>query len=117
MARNASPSGADARGASNDDIGEAMRLQLYRTQLIIREAELKAFELFLQSLVKGTSHLSIGQEAIAAGFASAMRPDLSFCTYRGHAHTPGARRHHRESAGRTSTATTELMRGKEARCT
>ena len=46
------------------------------------------FDLFLQNLVKGTSHLSLGQEAIAAGFATAMEPgDLSFCTYRGHAHT------------------------------
>jgi pyruvate dehydrogenase E1 component alpha subunit len=38
--------------------------------------------------VKGTSHLSLGQEAVAAGFAAAMEPgDLTFCTYRGHAHT------------------------------
>jgi TPP-dependent pyruvate/acetoin dehydrogenase alpha subunit len=72
----------------NDDIGEATRLRLYRTQLEIREAEQRAFDLFLQNLVKGTSHLSLGQEAVAAGFAVAMKPgDLSFCTYRGHAHT------------------------------
>jgi pyruvate dehydrogenase E1 component alpha subunit len=38
--------------------------------------------------VKGTSHLSLGQEAVAAGFAVAMQKgDLTFCTYRGHAHT------------------------------
>jgi len=30
------------------------------------EAEQRAFDLFLQNLVKGTSHLSLGQEAIAA---------------------------------------------------
>jgi acetoin:2,6-dichlorophenolindophenol oxidoreductase subunit alpha len=72
----------------NDDIGEEKRLALYRTQIIIREAEQRAYDLFLQNLVKGTSHLSLGQEAVAAGFAVAMRPgDLSFCTYRGHAHT------------------------------
>src|SRR6516225_9234565 len=72
----------------NDDIGEELRLRLYRTQVEIRLAEQRAYDLFLQNLVKGTSHLSIGQEAIAAGFAGAMRPnDLSFCTYRGHAHT------------------------------
>ena len=72
----------------NDDIGEAMRLQLYRSQVEIRQAEQRAFDLFLQNLVKGTSHLSLGQEAIAAGFACAMKKgDLSFCTYRGHAHT------------------------------
>jgi pyruvate dehydrogenase E1 component alpha subunit len=74
--------------ALNDDIGEAMRLELYRSQVNIREAEQRAYDLFLQNLVKGTSHLSLGQEAVAAGFATAMKKgDLSFCTYRGHAHT------------------------------
>ena len=72
----------------NDDIGEKTRLELYRSQVNIREAEQRAFDLFLQNLVKGTSHLSLGQEAVAAGFAVAMKKgDLSFCTYRGHAHT------------------------------
>jgi TPP-dependent pyruvate/acetoin dehydrogenase alpha subunit len=72
----------------NDDIGEEMRLRLYRMQVEIRESEQRAYDLFLQNLVKGTSHLSLGQEAVASGFAAAMRPgDLSFCTYRGHAHT------------------------------
>src|SRR5208283_3358592 len=80
---------APAPNASlNDDIGEATRLRLYRLQVEIREAEQRAFDLFLQNLVKGTSHLSLGQEAIAAACAAAMEPgDLTFCTYRGHAHT------------------------------
>jgi acetoin:2,6-dichlorophenolindophenol oxidoreductase subunit alpha len=74
--------------AANDDIGEAKRLALYRSLMRLREAEQRAFDLFLQNLVKGTSHLSLGQEAVAAGFAEAMQKgDLSFCTYRGHAHT------------------------------
>ena len=59
-----------------------------RIQVVIREAEQRAYDLFLQNLVKGTSHLSLGQEAVAAGFACAMQKgDLTFCTYRGHAHT------------------------------
>ena len=63
-------------------------LRLYRLQFELREAEQRAYDLFLQNLVKGTSHLSLGQEAVAAGFAAAMQPgDLTFCTYRGHAHT------------------------------
>jgi TPP-dependent pyruvate/acetoin dehydrogenase alpha subunit len=80
---------APAPNASlNDDIGEERRLRIYRMQVEIREAEQRAFDLFLQNLVKGTSHLSLGQEAVAAGCAAAMQPgDLSFCTYRGHAHT------------------------------
>ena len=79
---------AKAGSGLNDDIGEQKRLELYRTQVVLREAEQRAYDLFLQNLVKGTSHLSLGQEAVAAGFAGAMKPgDLSFCTYRGHAHT------------------------------
>ena len=72
----------------NDDIGEAKRLELYRTQVELREAEQRAHDLFLQNLVKGTSHLSLGQEAVATGFAAPWSTgDLTFCTYRGHAHT------------------------------
>jgi len=63
-------------------------LDLYRSQFALRKFEERAYDLFLESYVKGTSHLSIGQEAIAAGFAAAMRPtDWTFATYRGHAHT------------------------------
>ncbi|MGH8141988.1 MAG: thiamine pyrophosphate-dependent dehydrogenase E1 component subunit alpha [Steroidobacteraceae bacterium] len=73
---------------SEDEVGEAKRLELYRLQVLLRESEQRAYDLFLQNLVKGTSHLSLGQEAVAAGCAAAMQPgDLSFCTYRGHAHT------------------------------
>src|SRR5215207_3571452 len=79
---------AQPREGLNDDIGEATRLEMFRSQFRIRQAEQRAFDLFLQNLVKGTSHLSLGQEAIAAAFGTAMKPgDLSFCTYRGHAHT------------------------------
>src|ERR1700682_5817452 len=77
-----------SKASLNEDIGEEMRLRMYRMQVEIREAEQRAFDLFLQNLVKGTSHLSLGQEAVATGFAAAMQPgDLSFCPYRGHAHT------------------------------
>jgi TPP-dependent pyruvate/acetoin dehydrogenase alpha subunit len=64
------------------------QISLYRCQLELRKFEERAYDLFLENFVKGTSHLSIGQEAIAAGFAAAMRPtDWTFATYRGHAHT------------------------------
>jgi pyruvate dehydrogenase E1 component alpha subunit len=85
---NKNPGHLTVQQAVNDDIGEDVRLKLYRSQVVIRDAEQRAFDLFLQNLVKGTSHLSLGQEAIAAGFATAMKPgDLTFATYRGHAHT------------------------------
>ncbi len=77
-----------AKAAAVDDISPEIHLRLYRVQVELRESEQRAYDLFLQNLVKGTSHLSLGQEAVAAGFATAMEPgDLTFCTYRGHAHT------------------------------
>ena len=96
---------AAAKTAVNDDIGEETRLELYRTQVNIREAEQRAYDLFLQNLVKGTSHLSLGQEAVAAGFAdgdAAGRPVLLHLS-RPCAHA-GARRAGREGAGRTDAA-------------
>jgi pyruvate dehydrogenase E1 component alpha subunit len=70
------------------DIDNELKLRMYRMQVELRESEQRAYDLFLQNLVKGTSHLSLGQEAVATGFAAAMEPgDLTFCTYRGHAHT------------------------------
>ena len=80
--------GSGAAPLANDDIGEAKRLEMYRLQVTIREAEQRANDLFFQNMIKGTSHLSLGQEAIAAGVAAAMQAnDKTFCTYRGHAHT------------------------------
>jgi pyruvate dehydrogenase E1 component alpha subunit len=77
-----------AAAAAGERVDSQLALRIFRLLVEIREAEQRAYDLFLQNLVKGTSHLSLGQEAVAAGCAAAMRPgDLSFCTYRGHAHT------------------------------
>jgi len=65
-----------------------IRIPLYRTMQRCRQFETRAQELFFEGLVRGTTHLGVGQEAVAAGFAVAMRPaDYTFCTYRGHNHT------------------------------
>jgi acetoin:2,6-dichlorophenolindophenol oxidoreductase subunit alpha len=64
------------------------RVEMYRLMARLRAFEKRAYDLFLQNLVKGTSHLGLGQEAIAAAYGVAMRPDdYTFCTYRGHDHT------------------------------
>src|SRR2546421_4591975 len=77
-----------SRAAAGSNPDRATRLKLYRTMLEVRLVEKRAYDLFMQNLIKGTSHLALGQEAIAAGFGVAMRSDdYSFCTYRGHAHT------------------------------
>jgi acetoin:2,6-dichlorophenolindophenol oxidoreductase subunit alpha len=70
------------------EIDEQTRLDLFRMMVELRLFEERAHALFLENLVKGTSHLAHGQEAVAAGFAMAQRPDdWTFNTYRGHHHT------------------------------
>ena len=98
---------------SNDDIGLEHRLELFRLQVEIRDCEKRAHDLFFQNLIKGTSHLSIGQEAIAAGFGVAMRKgDKSFCTYRGHAHTLARGASMEGLLGELMLRDVGLMRGK-----
>src|SRR5437879_8688530 len=64
------------------------RIEVYRLMARLRAFEKRAYDLFLQNLVRGTSHLALGQEAIGAGYGVAMRADdYTFCTYRGHNHT------------------------------
>jgi TPP-dependent pyruvate/acetoin dehydrogenase alpha subunit len=78
----------ETKWASEVELDETTRLEVFRKLQEIRQFEQRAYDLFLQNLVKGTSHLSLGMEAVAAGFGQAMRDDdFSFCTYRGHAHT------------------------------
>ena len=70
------------------ELDRPTRLRLYQLMVELRDFEQRAYELFLENLVRGTSHLALGQEAISAGYATAMRPDdYTFCTYRGHGHT------------------------------
>jgi pyruvate dehydrogenase E1 component alpha subunit len=79
---------ADPRSHDGADVDPTTRLELYRRLQELRQFEKRAYDLFMQQLVKGTSHLSLGMEAIAAGFGQAMRADdYTFATYRGHAHT------------------------------
>src|SRR5688572_7029407 len=80
-------------GPVDDSLDDApidleVRMDLYRTLQELRQFGKRAHDLFLQNLVKGTTHLSLGMEAIAAGFGAAMRPDdYVFASYRGHAHS------------------------------
>jgi TPP-dependent pyruvate/acetoin dehydrogenase alpha subunit len=56
-----------------------------RRMLEIRAVEEAIQVLFNEGHVRGSTHLSIGQEAVSVGIASATRPtDLFSCTYRGH---------------------------------
>jgi pyruvate dehydrogenase E1 component alpha subunit len=84
----ASPAAVEPDAQDRPELDRDLRLRMYRTMLECRLFEQRTHELFLAGLVRGTTHLGIGQEAVAAGFAAAMRDDdWTFCTYRGHNHT------------------------------
>jgi len=62
-------------------------LALYRTIKTIRTVENSLTRLFADGEVPGFIHLSIGQEAIAAGVCAALSPqDTLATTHRGHGH-------------------------------
>jgi TPP-dependent pyruvate/acetoin dehydrogenase alpha subunit len=80
------PDVAGTHGTVGADAVTALRI--YRMMVECRLFEERVHRLFLEGLVKGTTHLAMGQEAVAAGFAAALEPrDLIYCTYRGHNHT------------------------------
>lgn len=63
-------------------------LKLYEKMWQIRLAEKKLCQLVQEGLLHGTTHLSIGQEAVAVGAAKAVGPeDLMMSNHRGHGHT------------------------------
>lgn len=65
----------------------AMLLDWYEQMAVIRGTEKAAHDLFMRGLVKGTTHLAAGHEAVAVGASAALRPDdYVFATYRGHHH-------------------------------
>ncbi len=61
---------ATAVGADLD-----LRLRMYRTMVACRRFETRAQELFFEGLVRGTTHLGVGQEAVAGGVAGAKREE------------------------------------------
>lgn len=62
-------------------------LPLWRTMTLVRMVELTLAKLFSDSEVPGFIHLSVGQEAISAGIASALLPQDTLATnHRGHGH-------------------------------
>ncbi len=62
-------------------------LHLYHEMLLIRRFEEQCNALFLQGKIPSTLHLYIGQEAVAVGVCSALRPDdFVLGTHRPHGH-------------------------------
>lgn len=71
----------------NRDPATTRLLALYRAMARVRQVEQALSRLFADGEVPGFIHLSIGQEAIAAGVAAALLPqDTLATTHRGHGH-------------------------------
>lgn len=64
----------------------SLAARLYRSQKLIRRAEEEIARIYPTDKIKSPVHLSIGQEAAAAGVCEALQPeDIVSITYRGHA--------------------------------
>jgi TPP-dependent pyruvate/acetoin dehydrogenase alpha subunit len=64
------------------------QLAMLAAMVEIRTFEDECHRLFAEGLIRGTTHLGQGQEAVSVGACFATRPgDTMTCTYRGHAAT------------------------------
>jgi pyruvate dehydrogenase E1 component alpha subunit len=62
-------------------------LQMYRQMWTIRNFDNRAYELYREGLMRGTTHAYIGMEAVGVGVCAALRPeDTITSTHRGHGH-------------------------------
>jgi len=69
------------------DIGKDLLLEMYRTMTRIRLFEARVRDLATANEIPGFVHVSIGEEASAAGICAALRQtDRITSTHRGHGH-------------------------------
>jgi pyruvate dehydrogenase E1 component alpha subunit len=74
-------------GTTAPSVDATTLLGWYEQMAVIRATEKAAHDLFLRGLVKGTTHLAAGHEAVAVGASAALADDdFVFATYRGHHH-------------------------------
>lgn len=89
----------------------ATRRRLLEKMIEVRVVEGRIQELFLENVIRGTTHLCDGQEAVSAGMSlviDAPRGDTVTCTYRGHGHAL--------ALGMSLESLMAEMMGKEAGC-
>ncbi|MBV9338032.1 MAG: hypothetical protein JO243_19270 [Solirubrobacterales bacterium] len=68
-------------------VDRELAVDLYRRMRVIRRFEETVQSLFLRGEVHGTTHLYVGQEAVATAVGSVLQPgDRVAATYRGHGH-------------------------------
>jgi 2-oxoisovalerate dehydrogenase E1 component len=75
------------RAAEKTRWTKATLLALYRQLQVIRQCEEQLARCHQRGLIHGACHTYVGQEAIAVGVCSQLRPDdVIFSTHRGHGH-------------------------------
>ena len=85
----------------------------YEQMALIRATEKAAHDLFLKGLVKGTTHLAAGHEAVAVGASAALgEDDYVFATYRGHHHAMARGATPEECLAELMQKSTGVCRGK-----
>jgi acetoin:2,6-dichlorophenolindophenol oxidoreductase subunit alpha len=73
--------------AAGTEVEPADLLDWFEQMAVIRAVEKAAYDMFMSGLVKGTTHLASGHEAVAVGASAALRDDdYVVATYRGHHH-------------------------------
>ena len=84
-------------------------VEMFRTMVRVRRFEDKTKELYLKGLIRGTIHVSQGQEAVAAGACLALESgDYVLTNHRGHGHCI--------AKGVTSKALLAEILGKDTGC-
>jgi TPP-dependent pyruvate/acetoin dehydrogenase alpha subunit len=69
------------------DLTQSQLADMFHRMVLIRAFDRAARELFMQNLMRGTTHTYIGQEAVAVGACAALRQeDYITSTHRGHGH-------------------------------
>jgi len=70
-----------------DGLAPSEAKDAYRRMLLIRAFEERIFHLFGQGCIRGTSHMCVGQEAVAVGACAGLRADDQVTSnHRGHGH-------------------------------
>lgn len=75
------------RSKARPSIDSALARQMLERMYLIRHFEQRVVKLFQQGLIRGATHVYLGEEAIAVGACSALEPDdYVTSTHRGHGH-------------------------------
>ena len=101
-----------------DGLGPDELLALLQRMIEIRLFEDEVMRLFTRNLVRASTHLCQGQEAVSVGACSALdEGDTMTCTYRGHGHVLAMGRRWTARSPRSWASSTASAPAAAGRCT